>query len=277
MIKVDKVFASIQQLTFKLILIGFTFMGSNQAAFAEQFVLVHGSWHGAWNWYKLEALLERDGHDVIVVDLPAHGIDRSPAESVQLQDYTNTVTDVLDGLSDKAILVGHSMGGIVISSAAEARPEKIEKLVYLAAFLVPNGSSLLDFAFQDVDSLVGQNLIPVDLTNDGIPDALDINRSVIKAAFYGESRAHDVALAESLLVVDPIAPVGTPLSLGGNFESVPRFYISTSLDKAVTPAIQEVMYTLTPVEKVYTLNSDHSAFFSRPKKLRNILNHIIHR
>ena len=34
------------------------------------YVLVHGSWHAAWCWYKITARLQAAGHKAIVPDLP---------------------------------------------------------------------------------------------------------------------------------------------------------------------------------------------------------------
>ena len=38
-------------------------------------------------------------------------------------------------------MVGHSFNGITISRVAELRPKKVSKLVYITAFLLPNGGS----------------------------------------------------------------------------------------------------------------------------------------
>jgi len=46
---------------------------------------------------------------------------------------------LIDSIDGKVILVGHSKNGIMISQAAEYRPGKIDKLIYLAAYLIPNG------------------------------------------------------------------------------------------------------------------------------------------
>ena len=44
---------------------------------AENFVLVHGAWHGAWCWAGVIAALEREGHRAYAVDLPGRpGNDR---------------------------------------------------------------------------------------------------------------------------------------------------------------------------------------------------------
>src|SRR5215831_7941965 len=90
-----------------------------RAASSRHFVLVHGAWHGAWAWYRVRALLEADGHTVSVLDLPSHGIDRTPAKGVTLADYVNAVVAVVDAAAEPVVLVGHSMAGVVISSVAE--------------------------------------------------------------------------------------------------------------------------------------------------------------
>jgi hypothetical protein len=64
----------------------------------------------------------------------------------------------------------------------------------------------------------------------------------------------------------------TPLQLTEkNYGRVPRVYIECTEDKAVTPFIQNKMYTEMPCEKVYSLPTSHSPFFSRPKELVEIL------
>jgi pimeloyl-ACP methyl ester carboxylesterase len=43
------------------------------------YVLIHGSWHGAWCWHKIIPRLEAAGHKVIAPDMPRHGRDlRAP-------------------------------------------------------------------------------------------------------------------------------------------------------------------------------------------------------
>jgi pimeloyl-ACP methyl ester carboxylesterase len=236
-----------------------------------RFVLIHGSWHGAWCWYRVAALLEHAGYQVTAVDLPSHGIDRTPPERVTLQDYTDRVVESLDTSDQPVILVGHSMGGIAISEAAEARPGKVQALVYLAAYLLPDGASAAQFSTLDTDSLLNRHLRFVDHDGDGTVDVLDVDPAAVRDAFYARSPAADVALSRLLLVVDPLRPVITPLHLGASYDRVRRFYIRTTQDQAVSPALQARMYTQTPVERVFTVRSDHSPFFSQPVKLAKIL------
>jgi pimeloyl-ACP methyl ester carboxylesterase len=234
------------------------------------FVLVHGAWHGAWCWYKVAPALERVGQGVSVLDLPAGGIDATAPRDVTLAAQVDRVLAVLDALPAPVILVGHSAGGAVISAVAEARPERIAKLVYLSAFLLQSGNSVVQESSRDTTSLLtGRLLIRLDQSS------VEVDPAVRRDAFYNRSSDQDDALAATLLKPVGLLPLATPLALGANFASVRRFYVSCLRDQAVTPAAQERMYTALPCERVFTLrDSDHSPFFSRPRELLRILREI---
>jgi len=236
---------------------------------SKHFVLVHGAWHGAWCWYKTATLLQADGHRVTVLDLPAHGIDPRPAATVTAALYAQHVVAVIDAIDEPVILVGHSMGGTVVSNVAEACPQRLEKLVYLAAFLLANGQSLFDIATGDSGSLATPSLIVK--PEEGF---IDIDRAAITAIFYGDCEPADINLARSVLRPTPFAPFVTPLTLGANYESVRRFYIECTEDHAITVATQRAMVAATPCEAVHTMHTDHSPFFSQPAKLHKILTEI---
>jgi hypothetical protein len=158
------------------------------------------------------------------------------------------------------------MGGIAISMAAEARPAKVSKLVYLAAFLLQNGQSMFDLACADTASMI----LPA-LRVDPSHNIIDLDRSYIRDIFYGESTAQYTILSGKLLRPEPLWPIVTPVSITQSFNSVRRFYIETSYDRAVTPGMQKRMYTAMPCEEVFTLHSEHSPFFSMPENLKNTL------
>jgi pimeloyl-ACP methyl ester carboxylesterase len=105
----------------------------------KTFILIHGSWHSAWNWHRVLPLLEQKGHRAIAIDLPGMGRDKTPIAGVTFKTTVEKICQLIDSIEGKVILVGHSKNGIMISQAAEYRPGKIEKLVYLAAYLIPNG------------------------------------------------------------------------------------------------------------------------------------------
>jgi pimeloyl-ACP methyl ester carboxylesterase len=227
------------------------------------YVLVHGAWHGAWCWEKLRSLLEAKGHRVVAIDLPAHGKDRTPAKDVTLQAYVDRVCNVLDAQRERVTLVGHSMGGVVITQTAEQRPDRIATLVYLCAFLPRAGEALLKLAESDPDGLVLPNLV---IAKDGVTATL--REGAPRKAFYGECSEADAAWATSRLVPDPVVGHTTPVrTTAGNWGRVPRVYIECLRDRAIPVALQRRMYTASPCGKVLSLDTDHSPFLSAPEAL----------
>lgn len=233
----------------------------------KSFILIHGSWHSAWNWHKVVPLLEKAGHKAIAIDLPGMGRDKTPIGEVTLQTGVAKICKVLDSIDGKAILVGHSKNGIMISQAAEYRPEKIEKLVYLAAYLIPNGKTQREYSLQDTEGVLKPYVDFHEATQS----------STLRPEIYKEGLYHDceddiTELAKVLLSHEPFVSGITPLQLTEErFGSIPRYYIECTEDRAVTPFIQRKMYTETPCEKVYSMNTSHSPFFSKPKELVDIL------
>lgn len=231
------------------------------------FVLVHGAWHGAWCWYRLIPLLEQAGHRVIAPDLPGHGIDRTPVADVSMDAYVDRVCAALDSIDGKATLVGHSMGGAVITQVAERRPETLQMLVYLTAFLLENGVSLLQETAADTSHRVQAAMI-VDETQGCsriVPQAL-------QDLFYADCPAEDIALAQSLLVPQALAPLAVPMQTSAaRFGSVARAYIEATQDNAISLALQRKMQAALPCERVLTLESSHSPFFSQPEALASHL------
>ena len=95
------------------------------------FLLIHGSWHGAWCWERLLPPLRARGHTARAVDLPGHGEDRTPAWRIGLGSYARRIVDAAGALEVPPILVGHSMGGMAITQAAADAPTAFAGLVCL--------------------------------------------------------------------------------------------------------------------------------------------------
>ncbi len=108
----------------------------------SHYILVHGAWEESGMWDRVSPILQQRGHKVTAIDLPGHGANKKPDSVVTTQSYVQALVDVIEKLDDPVILVGHSMNGALISHVAERIPEKIERLVYVTAFLLKNGGSV---------------------------------------------------------------------------------------------------------------------------------------
>ena len=236
----------------------------------KTFILIHGSWHSAWNWHKVIPLLEKKGHRAIAIDLPGMGRDKTPIQEVKMKATVEKICTLIDSIEGKVILVGHSKNGIMISQAAEYRPHKIDKLIYLAAYLIPDGKTQREYSVQDTGGVLKPYVTMYE----------NINAHTLQPEIYKEGLYHDcdnyiTDLAKLLLSHEPVESGIVPLQLTEeNFGSVPRYYIECTEDRAVTPFIQQKMYTETPCEKVYRLPTSHSPFFSQPEKLVDIFNKV---
>ena len=105
---------------------------------ATRIILVHGTGHGGCCWYRVATLLRAAGHRVDALDLAASGIDSRQLRDVPtFEDYTRPLLDALRALlpGERAVLVGHSFGGMNIALAAEMFPEKVAAAVFVTAFL----------------------------------------------------------------------------------------------------------------------------------------------
>lgn len=233
------------------------------------FILVHGAFSGAWCWKKVVPLLELCGHRVLAVDLPSHGEDLIPVSTVTLEHYTNHLQQVIENEPSDVIVVGHSLGGLVISQTAERIPTKIKSLVYIAALLPENGQTFLQMNEKNAQALP----LPITMSEDQTHFKLDV--SSIRDNFYGESSEEDVHYAKSKHSDQPLAPFVTPVMLSDeNYGSIKRYYIETLKDHSLSIAFQREMTKQVPCEKVFTLDTDHSPFFSDVTKLVSILNEL---
>ncbi len=176
------------------------------------------------------------------------------------------ICDLIDSIEGKVILVGHSKNGIMISQVAEYRPDKIEKLVYLAAYLIPSEKTQREYSMQDTQGVLKPYITKYDDTN-----STTLGSDIYKEGLYHDCEDYITELAKVLLSHEPFVTGIASLKLTeDNFGRVPRFYIECTEDRAVTPFIQQKMYTDTPCKKVYKLPTSHSPFFSRPVELVDI-------
>jgi len=228
------------------------------------FVLVHGAWHGGWCWDEVAPLLRKAGHHVFAPDLPGMGNDKTPLEKVDLSAWTLFVSDLVVQAFEPVVLVGHSRGGIVISEVAEIVPDRIQTLVYLAAFLVPNGKTLADMLASAPANPVANGAIV--MGGDGRSST--IAPAKVAPVFYNTTPASLSARAAALLGPEPMMSFTTPLrTSAARYGRVKRAYIECTQDNAIPVALQRAMQQALPCKPVVTLDTDHSPFFSAPEAL----------
>jgi len=232
------------------------------------FVLIHGAWHGGWCWDLVARELKMRDQRVVAPDLPGLGQDRTPLADVSLASWADHVANLVRGQGEKVVLVGHSRGGLVISEVAERVPEAISSLVYLAAFLVPNGKTLHEMLSLGEQREVAKDA--VSMQPYGISSVIPSHR--VGSIFYNTTSPDLQAHAANQLTPEPMMSFITPVQVSdARFGRVKRAYIECLQDNAIPVEIQRAMCRALPCDPVLTLDCDHSPFFSQPAQLADAL------
>ena len=234
-----------------------------------RFVLVHGAFSGAWCWEPVIGPLEAAGHTVDAIDLPGAGEDQTPVADVTLESCVERVRSTLSARPERAVLVGSSMGGVVITQAAAACPERIASLVFVCAFMPADGQSLLDLTRLPE----GRNdAIQANLVIDGDPPVASLPDEAAAAVIYTECTSEQVAWAIARRRPQPVAPYATPVLIDdAAVSAIPRFYVLTARDQSMPPALQRRMISEHPCERVFELDADHAPFLSATDELVSAL------
>jgi len=229
-----------------------------------QFLLIHGSCHGAWCWRDVLPELAALGHIAKAIDLPGHGFDDTPRDTVTLDDYARSICGAV---SAPTIVVGHSMAGYPITAAAEHDPTHIAALVYLCAYRPVSGKSLGQMRRDGLR----QPLLPA-IRRDGACFSFD--PTTAQELFYHDCPPGTLDYALAHLTPQPITPQETPLTLTARSAALPQHYIRCSEDRAIPPEYQLTMAEGLPPGHLSHLPTSHSPFFVAPKVLATRLDDI---
>ena len=233
----------------------------------SHYVLVHGAWEESQAWEKVVPSLEAKGHQVSAIDLPGHGKNLVAISDMTMQNYIKTVTERIEEINKPVILVAHSMSGAVVSQVAEIIPERIERLVYVCAFLLEEGATVMEAMSSDDGQFLPNLIFAEDMSYASVPEATlrsagfhDVDEDVIEHFLptFIEKQSTEPFMAKVAVSQD-------------RFGKIPKTYIRTSIDRVTTPALQDRMIKNWNVENVLHLEAGHFPSFSVPEKLADLL------
>lgn len=228
------------------------------------FVLVHGAWAGGLIWRPIARALRTAGHEVYTPTLTGIGERKHLlSRAIDLATHVQDVLGVIDyeDLSD-VVLVGHSYGGMVVTGAADAVPEKVASLVYLDAFLPEDGQSLLGILPPGMPrpaTLSGEEWLT-------LPPPME--------AFGSKSEAVRDFVARKA-VPQPTACFSQPLALSGGIDRIRRktyIYCNDPEPTAFTPFYERVKRK--PGWTVHTLPCTHFVQMDMPQELTALLEQV---
>ncbi|GHH79859.1 esterase [Kitasatospora indigofera] len=238
------------------------------------FVLVPGSWTGGWIWQEVADRLRESGAEVHPVTLTGMG-DRQhlAGPGTDLETHIDDLVRVIDEVRDpQLVIVGHDYGIHPVLGAADRRPERIARVVYLDAGMPQDGDAALQLADQSVRDLLpgldGQETadwrIPA-------PGADEWQRGGSVAGLTAEALARMTRLAAP----QPRATLTQPLRLTGAAAGLPTTGVlctangrSIALVQALVGLGDPGLQPLTdPRVSFFDLDTGHWPMLSAPEEL----------
>ena len=105
--------------------------GREHQAGKPHLLFVHGAGHSHLTFVLQTRALAYDGWNVIAADLPGHGFSGGePLETIGAM--AEFMLKVMDALSvERAVVCGHSMGGLIALALAAIAPHRVRALVMI--------------------------------------------------------------------------------------------------------------------------------------------------
>jgi pimeloyl-ACP methyl ester carboxylesterase len=225
--------------------------------------LVHGNFHGAWCWDLVRPELEGRGHRVYAIDLPI----TDPAAGAA--EYANVIEDVLPP-DCEPVIVGHSMGGLIIPLVATRRA--VRRLIFLAALLPKPGISANDQrGLEPIDALEPPSAVEwVDMGD----NVWAIGPNTATELFF-----YDVPSDVTRWALDRLRPQSyrilgevTPLDA---WPDVPASSIVCRGDRSINPAWVRTAARERLGTEAVEIEGGHSPFLSRPAELAALIDSLL--
>ena len=110
-------------------------------------ILIPGFWLDGSSWDEVVPALEQAGHRTHALTLPGKESRDADRSLITLRDHVDAVVRVIDSVGlagGQVVLVGHSGGGAIAHAAADARPERVARVVYVDSGPLGDGGVIND-------------------------------------------------------------------------------------------------------------------------------------
>lgn len=130
-------------------------------------ILIPGLWLDASSWEEVIPALEEAGHRAHPLTLPGLDSPASASSEIGIARWIAAAVNAVDAVSGDVVVVGHSGGGNVAWGVADARPERVRRVIFVDTVPPPPGSGISEFEIVDgVVPFPGWDFFPDEDVND---------------------------------------------------------------------------------------------------------------
>jgi len=235
-------------------------------------VLVHGGWADGSSWDQVISILQWEGY---TVDAPPNPLRGLGSDSAYLASYLKTI-------SGPVILVGHSVGGMVISNAATGNPN-VKGLVYDDAFEPAAGESVAQLTFAQPGSCLAGGGSPNNVFNFAADPSqpsgdYDVYLKIPAGTDYP---GFDACFATNVPTPEAnvLGATQRPIALGfitdksgtPAWASIPSWAVIGTQDQVIPPAELTFMAQRAQSQITY-VNAGHLSMITQPGAVANVIN-----
>lgn len=163
------------------------------------------------------------------------------------------VKEATAAYTEPVIIVGHSLGGAVITQVAAQIPQQISKPLYVAGFVPQSGKSVQDYAQMDAGSQLGPKLR---LSDDQLLVGLADPKADLADVFAQDATHAQKPMLLELNKSEPTIPLGTPLNYKpADYQAAgKKDYIHTTADRKISYSFQQQMAAVARISNIRQIN-----------------------
>ncbi len=210
--------------------------------------------------------LEEKGYEAETVTLSGNGVDDN-RKDITYDEILQPLVKKLKEQQEPVVLVGHSSAGHVIQMTAPKVAERISKIVFNNAWILPQGKSQFD-VIPDQEMAMGIKQMALATPDHSIPLMEEFIRGALASGVSEEEQDRLI----SHLVPQPLALFDTPIEADAFAKlDIPRVMLYCTEDQSLPPGAFMGMFQNLGEAPVVELQGNHEALFFRPESYAEAL------